>query len=62
MREVFQILGVGEESTVTSSSKLKLPCCAAQQVHPEIHPDFFNQEGIDANDVNNIGTFVLKLR
>ena len=50
------------EIAVTSSAKIKFPCCSAAQVEAEVHADFYNQDGIDANDANNSKRFAVKLK
>ena len=55
-------LPAGGDRVVTSSSKLQLPCCGTVNIESEVHPDFYNKDGIDSNDSNNIHRFSLKLK
>jgi hypothetical protein len=55
-------LAPGVEQTVVSSTKIKLPCCGAAQIEAEVHADFYNKDGADANESNNIKRFSINLK
>lgn len=50
------------EKTITSASKLKLPCCNPAIVDAEVHADFYNKTSSDSNDTNNTKRFTVKLK
>lgn len=52
----------GQESTLVSATKLRLPCCAPVTVEADVHADFYNKNSTDSNDSNNMKRFNLKLK
>jgi hypothetical protein len=50
------------EKTVTSSTKMKLPCCNPAVMDAEVHADFYNNDASDSNDSNNMKRFTVKLK
>jgi hypothetical protein len=50
------------EKTLTSASKLKLPCCNPAVLDAEVHADFYNNTAADSNDSNNTKRFTVKLK
>jgi hypothetical protein len=50
------------EKTVTSPSKIKLPCCNPAVLDAEVHADFYNSASADSNDSNNSKRFTVKLK
>lgn len=52
----------GGEVVVTSASRLKLPCCSPVSLDVKVHADFYNKDGSDSNDSNNVKRFSLKLK
>jgi hypothetical protein len=50
------------EKTITSASRLKLPCCNPAVLDAEVHADFYNTTSADSNDSNNAKRFTVKLK
>jgi hypothetical protein len=50
------------EKTVTSASRIKLPCCNPAILDAEVHADFYNNDAADSNDSNNTKRFTVKLK
>ncbi|HEY7161127.1 MAG TPA: hypothetical protein VH815_07700 [Acidobacteriota bacterium] len=50
------------EKTVTSATRLKLPCCNPAVLDAEVHADFYNNDAADSNDSNNMKRFTVKLK
>lgn len=50
------------EKTITSASRLKLPCCNPAVLDAEVHADFYNTISADSNDSNNAKRFTVKLK
>lgn len=50
------------EKTITSASRLKLPCCNPAVLDANVHADFYNTTSADSNDSNNIKRFTVKLK
>lgn len=50
------------EKTVTSATRLKLPCCNPAVLDAEVHADFYNNDASDSNDTNNMKRFTVKLK
>ncbi|HET6267163.1 MAG TPA: hypothetical protein VFG11_05540 [Acidobacteriota bacterium] len=61
---VGSVADVGPDSDVSviSQNKVKFPCCNPQNVQVEVHSDFYNKDGIDSNESNNIKAFTVKLK
>lgn len=54
-------LAPDEEKTIVSGSKVRLTS-GTVSLDAEVHPDFYNKVGTDANDSNNIRRFTLKMK
>ena len=52
----------GQEATILSSSKLRLPCCSPVVLEADVHSDFYNKNGADSNDANNSKRFNVRLK
>jgi hypothetical protein len=50
------------EKTITSATRLKLPCCNPATLDAEVHADFYNTAATDSNDTNNTKRFTVKLK
>jgi hypothetical protein len=61
---VGTVADVGPDSDVSviSTNKIKFPCCNPQNVQVEVHSDFYNKDGIDSNESNNVKAFTVKLK
>lgn len=61
---VGSVADVGPDSDVSviSQNKIKLPCCNPQNIQVEVHSDFYNKDGIDSNESNNVKAFTIKLK
>jgi hypothetical protein len=49
------------EKSVTSTTRIKLPCCNPAILDANVHSDFYNTAS-DSNDSNNIKRFTVKLK
>lgn len=54
-------LAPDEEKTIVSGSKVRL-MSGTVSLDAEVHSDFYNKVGTDANDANNIRRFTLKMK
>jgi len=52
----------GGETAVTSTTKLKVPCCNPLNTDVEVRPDFYNSAAADSNETNNSRKFTVKLQ